>query len=312
MIVKKLALAAALFGVAATLHFAAWAQDEDEDEDADERTQTLVHDGIERRYLVRAPIEPDSSRVPLVIVLHGGGGNAANAERMTGFTQKAAEEGFIVAYPEGTGILKRRLLTWNARHCCAYAMDEGVNDVGFIEALIDELIETYPVDPNRIYATGISNGGMLVHRLGVALPERLAAIAPVVATLFGDEDEPEHAVPAIIVNGMLDETIPLQGGPPGGRFPRAWDGTPTRPALAQAEFWADANGCIGMPDEQDRGLIIVQKYACPPPAAVELYLIEDNGHAWPGGRPGSLRADEPSMSLSATDIIWDFFSRHAN
>lgn len=318
MTARRLALSVAMALAAALLHLTAWAQGEEQDRDRgrDEggRVQSLVHDGIERRYVVYAPIEasPGNARVPLVIVLHGGGGNAENAAEMTGFSEKAAEEGFIVAYPEGTGILRRRLLTWNAGHCCAYAMDKDVDDVAFIAALIDKLSARYPVDPRRIYATGMSNGGMLAHRLAIEMPDRIAAIAPVVATLFGDEAQPEAPVPAIIVNGMIDETIPLRGGPPGGSFPRAWDGTPMQPAIAQAEFWADANGCADMPEERDLGLVVVRQYPCPPDAAVELYLIEDNGHAWPGGRPGSRRADAPSMSLSATDVIWDFFSRHAN
>ena len=305
--IATVSLACAAIALPAAMPFAV-AQDGDEDKGM----KTLVHGGVERRYLVRMPPTTAPSLLPLVMVLHGGGGHAANAEEMTGFTEKAEEEGFIVVYPEGTGVFKRRFLTWNAEHCCAYAMDKDVDDVSFLAALIDELVATYPVDPRRIYATGISNGGMLAHHLAIELPERIAAVAPVVATLFGDEDAPADPVPAIIVNGMLDESIPVQGGPPGGRFPRAWDGTPVQPVVAQAEFWAEANGCMGMPDEQDRGLVIVRRYACPRGAAVELYLIEDNGHAWPGGRPGNRRADEPSMSLRATDLIWEFFGRHAN
>lgn len=142
-----------------------------------------------------------NERLPLVLVLHGGGGNAAYAERMTGFTDKARKEGFIVVYPEGTGRQEGQLLTWNAGHCCGYAMANRVNDVAFIDALIEKLIEDYVVDPRRIYATGMSNGGMMTHRLGIELSNRFAAIAPVVATLFGDERRPEHPVSAIMFNG---------------------------------------------------------------------------------------------------------------
>src|SRR5262245_31947104 len=94
--------------------------------------QTLMHDGVERHYVVRASLErARAPRVPLVLVLHGGGGNADNAENMTGFTAKARDEGFVVVYPDGTGPLADKLLTWNARHCCAYAMKNDVDDVGF-------------------------------------------------------------------------------------------------------------------------------------------------------------------------------------
>jgi polyhydroxybutyrate depolymerase len=275
------------------------------------RRQTLIHNGTERSYVIRIPAElaTGNGRVPLVLVLHGGGGNADNVERMTGFTDKARKERFIVVYPEGTG-RRSGFLTWNAGHCCGYAMENRADDVGFIRALIDKLIESYPVDPERVYATGMSNGAMMTHRLGIELSNRFAAIAPVVGTLFGDERRPAHSVSAIMLNGMLDKSVPYQGGPPGGRFPGAWDGTPTKPALEQAAFWASADGCTGDPVEHQHGALTRWQYHCPAGRAVELYLLGDGGHAWPGGQQGSWMGDKPSSSLNGTDVIWDFFKAH--
>ncbi|MCL4791845.1 MAG: polyhydroxybutyrate depolymerase [Gammaproteobacteria bacterium] len=272
--------------------------------------QTLLHDGIERHYLVRMPAEAvlRAGAVPLVLVLHGGGGNAENAERMTGFSDKARREGFIVVYPEGTSRFRQKLLTWNAGHCCGYAMEHKVDDVGFIRALIGQLVKEYPVDPKRIYVTGMSNGGMMTHRLGRELSDQLAAIAPVVATLFGDESKAAYPVSALMLNGMLDKSVPYLGGPPGGRFNDAWDGTPAQPALAQGAYWAGSNNCAGEPVRLDHGTYINWRYSCPVGKAVELYLLKDNGHAWPGGQKGSRRGDAPSASLNATDLIWDFFA----
>ena len=274
---------------------------------------TLIHDGIERSYVVRTPsgLAPHDGRVPLVLVLHGGGGNAGNAERMTGFTAKGGKEGFIVVYPEGTGRFRKKHLTWNAGHCCGIAMKRRVDDVGFIGALLDKLLADYPVDPKRIYATGMSNGGMMTHRLGIELSDRLAAIAPVVATLFGDERMPPHPVSALMINGLRDKSVPPEGGPPGGRFPSAWDGTPTQPAPEQAVFWAQADGCSNDPDRTDEGRYILTLYRCPAGRAVALYLIKDNGHAWPGGQQGSRLGDEPGTALNATDLIWMFFKAHS-
>lgn len=274
--------------------------------------QTLTVGGITRSYIVRTPLElaPNGPRVPLVLVLHGGGGNAANAEKMTGFTAKARKEGFTVVYPEGTSRLKNAL-TWNAGHCCGYAMKQQADDVGFVNALIDALVRSYPVDTDRIYATGMSNGGMMTHRLGIELSQRLAAIAPVVATVFGDEKPPAHPVPALMINGLLDKNVPSTGGAPGGRGARAWDGSPSRPALEQGSFWAAANGCAGDPRKDDDGHRTLWRYRCPSGQEVELLLVKDNGHVWPGGRAGSRRGDEPSSSLNATDIIWEFFKNHS-
>jgi len=272
------------------------------------QSQTLMHDSIKRSYEVRIPkgLENGGTRVPLVLVLHGGGGNAVNAEEMTGFTEKAMKENFIVVYPEGTGRFGR-ILTWNAGHCCGRAMEKQVDDVGFINVLIARLIKDYPVDPKRVYVTGLSNGGMMTHRLGIKLSHQITAIAPVIATLFGDEKKPAHPVSAVMINGMLDQSVPYQGGAPGGRFPDAWDGTKILPALAQGTFWALANGCEAVPERQDQEAFVVTQYRCPSGKDVKLYLVKDNGHAWLGGKPGSRKGDKPSMSISATDVIWEFF-----
>ena len=277
---------------------------------AQDARQTLKVNGSDRSYVVRAAhlgANQPTERVPLVLVLHGGGGNAAIAENMSGFTAKARQEGFIVAYPEGSGRFAGKLLTWNAGHCCGYAMKRNIDDVAFISALIERLIADYPVDPQRVYVTGMSNGGLMSHRLGIELSDKLAAIAPLVATLFGDEPQPRGPVAALMINGMLDKAVPHLGGPPGGRVSDAWDGTPTKPALAQASFWAKANGCAATPAQQDHGRYLLWRYTCAPGGAVELYLLKDNGHAWPGGQPGSRRGDTPSSALNATDVIWRFF-----
>jgi len=274
--------------------------------------QTIRHDGRERSYVVRVPaaVAEGSTRVPLVIVLHGGGGNAPNAESMTGFTEKARAEGFIVVYPNGTGRRRDVLLTWNAGHCCGYAMEQRVDDVGFIGALIGDLLARYPVDSRRVYVTGMSNGAMMSHRLGIELSDQVAAIAPVVGALFGDEARPSARVSAIMINGMQDQAVPYRGGSPGGRFAQAWDGTPTKPAMDQAAFWAVANGCSLTASSVDHGSYLSTHHDCPSQIGVAIHSVKDNGHAWPGGRKGTRAGDTPSTALHATDVIWDFFESH--
>ena len=277
----------------------------------DDQRRSLVHDGIPRSYVVRSPagVRQGGRPLPLVFVLHGGGGNAANAERMTGFTQLVEREQVIVVYPEGTaGREGVPLRTWNAVHCCGAAMQRRVDDVGFIAALLDEMQRTLPVDPARVYATGMSNGAMMSHRLGLALSSRIAAIAPVVGAVFGDEVMPPVPVSALMINGLLDRSVPAGGGIGQGRGQRQWDGTPTRPNLDQAAFWSRANGCAPTPVRETRGAVVTTRFDCPEGRRVELQQISDNGHAWPGGERGGSRGDTPSSAMRATEVIWAFFA----
>jgi polyhydroxybutyrate depolymerase len=273
----------------------------------------LQHGGRDRSYILRVPpaVETARSRIPLVLVLHGGGGNGDNAEAMTGFTAKGRSEAFIAAYPEGTARGRIRLFTWNAGHCCGYAMESGIDDVGYIAVLIDHLLADCPIDPNRIFITGMSNGAMMAHRLGRELPGRIAAIAPVVGGLFGDEAVSRANVSAIMISGLLDASVPpYTGGATGGRFGAAWDGTQLKPAEYQAQYWAAANRCQPEPAVRETSAYRHLRYTCSGSSGVELYAVKDNGHAWPGGQRGSRLGDRPSQALDATDVIWTFFAAH--
>ncbi len=271
--------------------------------------QTLQHDGRTRSYIVRAPrdVATDRTPLPVVLVLHGGGGNAQNAERMTGFTALVERERLIAVYPDGSGRLSTTLLTWNADHCCGFAMTERVDDVGFIAALLDTLAARYPVDVSRIYVTGMSNGGMMAHILARELPQRIAAIAPVVGAIFEGAPPPKGPVSVLAINGLLDRSVPVTGGLGEGVGRNAWDGTPTQDNLAQGRYWAAANGCEPAPQRAQQGAVITWTHRCPDGRSVQVVQLEDNGHAWPGGQRGLPRADGPSRSYDATARMWEFF-----
>jgi polyhydroxybutyrate depolymerase len=189
-------------------------------------------------------------------------------------------------------------------------MERRVDDVGFISALLDTLIARHHADPSRIYVTGMSNGAMMSHRLGIALSARIAAIAPVVGALFGDETPPPSPVSAFIINGALDRSVPVDGGAPGGAFSNAWDGTHPVPAVQQGEFWARANGCESGADVRNEGAITIRRYRCPAGRGVEMRIVQDGGHSWPGGRSGSRRGDAPSTWMQASEAMWTFFKAH--
>jgi polyhydroxybutyrate depolymerase len=152
---------------------------------------------------------------------------------------------------------------------------------------------------------------MMSHRLGRELQHPLTAIAPVVSAVFGDEPPASHPVSALMINGLLDKSVPPDGGTTGGRAGDAWDGTPMLPQPAQAAYWARVNGCAIEPRKETRGAVVHWRYDCPSGRAVEWYQLSDMGHAWPGGERGSKLGDAPSMSMDATTVIWDFFKGQA-
>lgn len=275
--------------------------------------RSIEHGGRTRTYLVRDV--GGRAPAPVVIVLHGGGGNAANAATMTGWDRIAAREGVMVVYPNGTaGRAGRQMLTWNAGHCCAAAMSANVDDVGFIAAVIDALVASGRADASRIYVTGMSNGAMLAHRIGRELSTKVAAIAPVVGAVFGDEAPPRAPVPAFIVVGADDRNVPPAGGALRVRALPGLSKVADRdvaPALAQATYWARHNGCGEPTRSQDGATTTTAWTTCSSGAPVVYHSIAGNGHAWPGGTAGRSGADQPTRAFNATDAMWAFFAQHA-
>ena len=276
--------------------------------------RTMRHGGRQRTYLVH-DFGRVTSPAPVVIVLHGGGGNAENAVRMTGFDRIAARDGIIAVYPDGTARLPGiRFLTWNAGHCCGAAMEANVDDVGFIGAIIDALVSNGRADPSRVYVTGMSNGAMMTHRLGRELSTKLAAIAPVVGAVFGDEPPPRAPVPAFVIVGAEDQIVPPGGGPLRtptilGRRPSA--DRDVAPAIAQATYWARHNGCGEPTRTQLKAASRREWQHCTSGAPVVYQSVIGNGHAWPGGEPGREGAAPPTRDFDASAAMWEFFKTQA-
>ena len=273
--------------------------------------QTTV-DGVNRKYYVYVPQHISQKELyPLIVVLHGGGGNHRHAERISGMSQQAEKRGFVVAYPDGSGRLES-MLTWNANHCCGHALQLGTKDVLFIGKMIDQIADDYPVDRSRIYVTGMSNGAMLTYQIGIALSNKIAAIAPVVGAMFGDESRPAEAISVVIFNGVDDRHVPFDGGySTVERVERNMD-KPYQSAMITFNFWADTNHCNQDPQVDRAGNVErISAQGCPEGAEVILYKLHGAGHAWPGGEKGSRWGDEPTHDISATDVMIDFFMRHS-
>jgi polyhydroxybutyrate depolymerase len=272
-------------------------------------TGTLIHDGIERTYILHIPSSYDESKpVPLVVALHGGGGNAEHQRRVSGFNQLADEQGFIVVYPNGTGRFNNILLTWNGGTCCEYAVENQTDDTGFIRALIAELESKFNIDPKRIYATGMSNGAIMSYRLACEAADLFAAIAPVSGTQNLDTCQPSEPVSVIHFHGTADEQLPYDGGV-GAKSTTGVNYVSVSDTLA---FWILRDNCPSRAGIEQNGDVTHLTYSpCDASTSVELYKIEGGGHAWPGADgPGWVGGDEPTQSISATRLIWEFFTAH--
>jgi polyhydroxybutyrate depolymerase len=274
-----------------------------------DRTISLVVGGRTRTAIVHVPPGYVPGRpTPVVLLLHGGGGNGAQAERSYGMNPIADREGFLVVYPNGTS-RGTGLLTWNAANCCAFAYENDVDDVGFISALLDELEREYAVDARRIYATGMSNGAMMTYRLGCRLANRLAAIAPVAGALNETSCEPAAPLPVIVFHGTADQHVPYDGGMGAASLYPHVD----TPVSAAVSFWVQRDKCRPAPSTETSpsGRIRTDTYGGGVGGAeVVLYTVIGGGHAWPGGRAGSALGDTPTQEISASELMWAFFARH--
>jgi polyhydroxybutyrate depolymerase len=264
-------------------------------------TQTITVDGRERSFLVYRPASVPAS-APLVVMLHGGFGTASQAESSYGWDAEADANHFVVAYPDGVN------RAWAVGGgCCGTPGSTGVNDVAFVLAVVANLSERLPIDADRVYATGISNGGLLAYRL--ACDTRVfAAIGPDSATLLGDCPSPAP-LSVIHIHGTADGNIPYDGGQ--GKGVARIDG-PAVPDLVA--MWRRVDGCADA-TATTVGTVTTSVATCPRGLSVELITIAGAGHQWPGSPPKPvvekvLGLDPPSTALNATDTIWRFFADH--
>ncbi|MDE2335763.1 MAG: hypothetical protein KGL10_00455, partial [Alphaproteobacteria bacterium] len=169
--------------------------------------------GRDRTYLVHIPDNVSGHKnLPVVIMLHGGGGNAAQFAEQTGMNAVADKNGFIAVYPEGTKAMLGNFRTWNAGRCCGKAMRGKSDDVAFISRIIDALAQKYAIDTKRVYATGHSNGAMMSYRLACQLSDKIAAVAPVSGQRVFDDCHPKRAVAILHIHGTADPCALYNGG----------------------------------------------------------------------------------------------------
>lgn len=262
--------------------------------------------GKTRRYLLHQPASV-AHPAALVIVLHGHGGNARQARAVSRMNGVSDREGFLAAYPNGTGWMNLPPLSWNAGYCCGYAANTRVDDVAFISALIDDASRVFPVDPGQVYATGISNGGMMAYRLGCELSGKIAAIAPVAGALGVSNCSPKEPVSLIVFHGTADEFVRYEGG----KSPSDSNGRIDPSVADSVRRWVEQDRCASSSQRQQKGNIRKEEYDhCAQNSAIAVYTLNGASHAWPGGAPGWRFGAVPTRELSASDVMWEFFRRH--
>ncbi len=259
---------------------------------------------LERNAIfVNAPT--DGTRRPAVIVLHGGSGSAERMRAGSGFDAVARANGFMVVYAEGTEFGDDRH-AWNTGHLLRRQVRDA-DDIAYLDALIDALIRDHGADPSRIFMTGGSNGGMMTFVYAVARPERLAAIAPVVASMFTFDAAPAVPLPILIINGAEDEEVPLEGGMSRNRIVRAAQATPFKPLTEVVQFWTRVNKSAPEPVTKTEGTVTTTTYAATDGGAVTEFVVDSaGGHGWPGAR--TRRGENtPITAFSGAERVWEFF-----
>jgi polyhydroxybutyrate depolymerase len=249
--------------------------------------------GVPRTYRLYTPPSLERSHpAPLVIVLGGFGNSADDMVGATGFDRVAETGNFVVAYADGVN------KTWNAGYCCLGRATSGPDDVTFLTRLIDDVVSAQTVDQARVYAVGVSAGGMMAYRLGCEMAGRIAGVGSVAGAMILDDCHPAKPVSVIELHGTADGEVPYQGGKTAGG---ATQESPPTPAVAQR--WADLDHCPA-PTTTTAGVVTTAAWTgCSGGSAVKLVTLDGGGHTWFADGLGPVAG-----AVDASRMMWEFFS----
>ncbi len=283
---------------------------------------SLRHGGRARSYHVHVPRRL-TRPAPVVLAFHGGGGHATQFKESAGLDAVSDREGFVAVYPDGTGPIRGRLLTWNAGGCCGYAMDHAVDDVGFVRALVDDLGRRIRLDRSRVYATGHSNGGMMSYRLAVEAAGLVAAIVPVGGSLVAGGFAPSRPVPVLHIHSV-DDPRALYAGGEGPPFPGTNRRSMHTSVVETLKQWAAFNGCPAEPRtlrtvdaapgsaSAGHSAWLLEWGPCTSGEVVRHWRLVGPGHGWPGATGAAMeRIIGPRTDvISAAEEAWNFMKEH--
>ncbi|MGY4536992.1 polyhydroxybutyrate depolymerase [Mucilaginibacter sp. UYNi724] len=269
----------------------------------DQKRESMDVNGIERAYVRYIPqtAKKEIIKMPLVISLHGGFATPKGQFHLADFRRLADKDKFIVVCPASKHI-------WHEGR-----NNKGIDDVKFIDQLITYMVKTYHADPQRVYVTGISNGGFMTSRLACQLSNRIAAIAVVAGSMNENEGyAPVKPMPVIYMHGTKDPVFSNKGGKFFGRLTYSQDRV--------IKLWATIDKCSStpvvssLPDTANDGTSIVKEEYSNPNNGVKVvgYTINNGGHTWPGGWQYLPRfiVGKTTKNLDACQVIWDFFKQY--
>lgn len=279
---------------------------------AEDTTYAMDIDGMKRTWIVHTPPSYNENP-PVLIALHGGGGSGNQFMEQSGLSEAADPYGMITVYPNGVPSARGRgrFHTWNAGTCCGTAAEQDANDVYFISAVINSVIETYGADPEKIYVTGHSNGAMMAYRLACEIPEKIAGIAPVGGQVYYNDCARGKKVEVMHIHGLSDKCVPVIGGQNCGGCMAAMmedlgidagidDHWACDSAIDVVGQRAALNGCNHtVPSvKTTRGDVICENWGgCPQGGETVLCTVKGAGHAWPAGNDPKFCQRRPDGEL---------------
>lgn len=260
----------------------------------DVEQRDLTVDGLARRYRLFTPPRLDTRRpAPLVLALHGGGNTGESLVGATQLDRAAADNGFMVAFPEG----ERQ--GWDAGFCCTARRTTRVDEVRFLVTVLDDIMALRRVDTSRVYAVGVSNGAVMAYRLGCDQAGRITGVGSVAGAMIPDDCKPARPVSVIEVHGTADPRVPYEGGEV---TPRGVANQPAPPTRAVVEHWARRDRCQAPPIEEEGVVRTVTWNECEARTKVRLVAVEGGRHVWFASEFGPVDG-----AVDATSVILDFF-----